>query len=402
MSAAPASAARSAATSGGRASRSRPRSRRSPSAPAGGRSSTPSACPASRTTPPSSPSRVARCAGPIADRDGRWLARSTRDANGEAVREYRDDSISHVVGYASRQYGTAGLERTYNAELIGLGGSDPFAGLLDKFDASRRSPLGLQTTLDLRLQHAAIEGLGADHGAVVMLDPSTGDVLALASTPTYDAAAIADPDTAGEAFARAARRRVRPAPASRDDGPLRAGLGVQDRHRDRRPEHRVRSPRTRRSRSSRRPRTRASSSKGSGSRTATIRRPATRRSTSPPRPRSAATSGSRWPASRPGATTSWARRTCWASAQPIPFDLPTAVSRVTDGSGSAPGGFSDDVELASASFGQGETFVTPAADGARGVDRRERRRPDAAAAGQRPDRRGAGRARRSRHRHGGA
>ena len=35
------------------------------------------------------------------------------------------------------------------------------------------------------------------------------------------------------------------------------------------------------------------------------------------------------------------------------------MSRVTDGSGSAPGGFSDDVELASASFGQGETFVTP-------------------------------------------
>ena len=44
---------------------------------------------------------------------------------------------------------------------------------------------------------------------------------------------------------------------------------------------------------------------------------------------------------------------------PIPFDLPTAVSQVTTGDGSAPGGFVDDAELASASFGQGETFVTP-------------------------------------------
>ena len=44
---------------------------------------------------------------------------------------------------------------------------------------------------------------------------------------------------------------------------------------------------------------------------------------------------------------------------PIPFDLPTAISRVTGGGGRAPGGFTDDVELASASFGQGETFVTP-------------------------------------------
>ena len=43
----------------------------------------------------------------------------------------------------------------------------------------------------------------------------------------------------------------------------------------------------------------------------------------------------------------------------IPFDLPTAISRVTSGGGRAPGGFTDDAELASASFGQGETFVTP-------------------------------------------
>ena len=43
----------------------------------------------------------------------------------------------------------------------------------------------------------------------------------------------------------------------------------------------------------------------------------------------------------------------------LPFDLPTAPSQVTDGKGSAPGGFKDDVELASAAFGQGKTFVTP-------------------------------------------
>jgi peptidoglycan glycosyltransferase len=44
---------------------------------------------------------------------------------------------------------------------------------------------------------------------------------------------------------------------------------------------------------------------------------------------------------------------------PIPFDLPTATSQVTNGSGSAPGGFVDDVELANAAYGQAETFVTP-------------------------------------------
>ena len=43
----------------------------------------------------------------------------------------------------------------------------------------------------------------------------------------------------------------------------------------------------------------------------------------------------------------------------LPFDLPTAVSQVTGGKGSQPGGFQDDVELANAAYGQGETFVTP-------------------------------------------
>jgi penicillin-binding protein A len=44
---------------------------------------------------------------------------------------------------------------------------------------------------------------------------------------------------------------------------------------------------------------------------------------------------------------------------PIPFDLPTAVSQLNDGSGRQPGGFADDVELANAAYGQAETFVTP-------------------------------------------
>jgi peptidoglycan glycosyltransferase len=43
----------------------------------------------------------------------------------------------------------------------------------------------------------------------------------------------------------------------------------------------------------------------------------------------------------------------------IPFDLPTAPSQVTNGDGSGPGGFADDTELANASYGQAETFVTP-------------------------------------------
>ena len=71
---------------------------------------------------------------------------------------------------------------------------------------------------------------------------------------------------------------------------------------------------------------------------------------------------------------------------PLPFDLPTAVSQVTNGDGSQPGGFTDDVELANAAYGQAETFVTPLQMALVAVDRRQRRRADAAAPRDRDDR----------------
>ncbi|HEY6568734.1 MAG TPA: penicillin-binding protein 2 [Candidatus Limnocylindrales bacterium] len=296
--------------------------------------------------------------GPIVDRDGRWLARSSRDANGEATREYRDDSISPVIGYASRQFGTAGLERSYNAELIGLGGSDAFGGLLDKFDASRRTPLGLRTTLDLRLQRAAVEALGADRGAVVMLDPTTGDVLALASTPTYDAAAIADPDTAARAFGalrddesdpllpRATLGRYVPgsvfkvvtAIAGLNTGSIEPGTTFEEQ-----PE---------------------AEDKGLLVEGYRIRDGHHEQTDGTPLDLVGATEASCniWYALAGLATGGddlVGQAGLLGFGAPIPFDLPTAISRVTGGGGRAPGGFTDDVELASASFGQGETFVTP-------------------------------------------
>jgi len=295
--------------------------------------------------------------GPIVDRNDRWLARSERDENGEATREYRDDSVSHVVGYASRQFGTTGLERAYNAELIGLS-SDALGGLLGKFDTTPNEPLGLRTTLDLRLQRAAVRGLGGDRGAVVMLDPSTGEVLALASTPVYDANGIADPDSAKTVFEelsaddgdpllpRATLGRYVPGsifkivtavagldsgrispsttfpeqPGAEEDGLLVSGFRIRDGHH---------------------PQTGDSELDMYGA---------------------TEVSCNIWYALA-GLEAGGDRLVDGAAEMGfgarIPFDLPTAISRVTGGDGNAPGGFSDDVELASASFGQGETFVTP-------------------------------------------
>jgi len=53
----------------------------------------------------------------------------------------------------------------------------------------------------------------------------------------------------------------------------------------------------------------------------------------------------------------WAGRLGFGA--PIPFDLPTAPSQVTNGGGNFGGGFKDAVELANAGYGQAETVVTP-------------------------------------------
>ena len=51
--------------------------------------------------------------GEILDRNGRVLARNERDENGELYRSYANQAVSQVVGYYSRRFGSAGLERAY-------------------------------------------------------------------------------------------------------------------------------------------------------------------------------------------------------------------------------------------------------------------------------------------------
>ena len=91
-----------------------------------------------------------------------------------------------VTGYYSLTYGKTGLERAENDVLAG---SDPrlvFRRIADLFTG--RDPAGgnVEVTVDPATQKAAMDGLNVVTGAVVALDPSTGAILALASTPSFD------------------------------------------------------------------------------------------------------------------------------------------------------------------------------------------------------------------------
>jgi penicillin-binding protein 2 len=93
--------------------------------------------------------------------------------------------------------GKAGLERQYNDLLIGVDGQrrvvvDSFGREREVLESKEATPgHSLQLTLDLDLQAVAELALEGKKGAVVALDPRTGEVLAMVSRPAYDPNAFA-------------------------------------------------------------------------------------------------------------------------------------------------------------------------------------------------------------------
>ncbi|MEV8016403.1 penicillin-binding transpeptidase domain-containing protein [Streptomyces sp. NPDC086554] len=102
-------------------------------------------------------------------------------------RTYKNGPLyAPVTGFASQVYGTTLLE---NAEDDILSGTDPMLAPLPFWnDVSRdQNPGGkVQTTIKAAAQQAAYARLGGKKGAVAAIEPSTGKILALVSTPSYD------------------------------------------------------------------------------------------------------------------------------------------------------------------------------------------------------------------------
>ncbi|MFB8028110.1 MULTISPECIES: peptidoglycan D,D-transpeptidase FtsI family protein [unclassified Streptomyces] len=127
-------------------------------------------------------------------------------------RTYRHGPLyAPVTGYASQTYGTTLLE---NAEDPVLSGSDPILAPLPLWGDITRSlqPGGdVVTTVQDAVQRAAYEGLDGRRGAVAALDPATGRILALVSSPSYDPEVLSGTGPAvTDAWARLNRAPSRP------------------------------------------------------------------------------------------------------------------------------------------------------------------------------------------------
>ena len=124
--------------------------------------------------------------GRILSRDGAELARSQADDKGYVKRIYPYPALAPVVGYASARYGTGGIEAAANAALRGEEGATLADTLRRQLTHESTSGHEVVLTIDSRLQQVADEALGKANGAIVVLDPRNGEVLAMASHPYFD------------------------------------------------------------------------------------------------------------------------------------------------------------------------------------------------------------------------
>jgi peptidoglycan glycosyltransferase len=142
--------------------------------------------------------------GPIID--GRNAVAQSVSTNDQLryLRTYpKGPMYAPITGYYSLIYGATGLERAENAILSGNDDRlivDRITQLL-----SGREPQGgtIEITINPRAQEAAYEGLRGKSGAVVAVDPGTGAILALASTPSFDPERLSsqDPEAISAAYA---------------------------------------------------------------------------------------------------------------------------------------------------------------------------------------------------------
>jgi peptidoglycan glycosyltransferase len=139
--------------------------------------------------------------GPILAANGAVLARSVPSGGGTYRRTYpTGEQFAHAIGYDFFDigFGSAGLERFQSAALNGENTSG-LQGILDQLQGKQPGGEKVITTLQPAAQRVANAALAGHRGAIVALDPSTGAVTVMASSPSFD------PNTLGS---RAGNERV--------------------------------------------------------------------------------------------------------------------------------------------------------------------------------------------------
>ena len=129
--------------------------------------------------------------GTISTYDNVVLAQSVLQDDGTYTREYPAGTLaSHVVGYASDTYGTSGIEASENDTLKGSSNYASWIDVLNSYTGNNTAGNDVKLTINSTIQQSAQDALDGYKGACVVIDPKSGAILAMASSPTYDAADV--------------------------------------------------------------------------------------------------------------------------------------------------------------------------------------------------------------------
>ena len=133
--------------------------------------------------------RTGRERGTIITADGVVVSRSVADPDDPRVfrREYPEGPLyGHIVGYSTLLFGSTGLEEARAEDLVSNRDAT-ISGVIRAIVGGDVRAKGLGLTINHELQEIAATALGGQRGAVVALDPRTGAILAMVSSPTFDA-----------------------------------------------------------------------------------------------------------------------------------------------------------------------------------------------------------------------
>ncbi len=124
--------------------------------------------------------------GAIITSDGVTLAESVQQEDGSYRRSYPQGSTAmHTVGYVSVRFGTTGIEASMNETLTGHADYSNWRNALYSLVGVNTPGSTVALTLNSQMQAAAESALRGYVGAIVVIDPQTGAVLAKASSPTF-------------------------------------------------------------------------------------------------------------------------------------------------------------------------------------------------------------------------
>jgi peptidoglycan glycosyltransferase len=124
--------------------------------------------------------------GSILGYNGSVIARSVR-RSGFYQRKYPQGTLApQLVGYDTVRYGRSGIEAQMNDELLGKAPELGVQSWLDELLGRRPTGADVVTTLVPDVQRVAQQALAGKKGAIVVLDPATGAVIANASAPSYE------------------------------------------------------------------------------------------------------------------------------------------------------------------------------------------------------------------------